>query len=246
MGHEQLFFVDDNPVEREEVGSSLPHVPVFDENLHLLRTRLLTESSFESPKYTDESKVRTDMLKAQIKREELRDEIVDEETFLKTLGIKVDLIRTKSEKYLDRIVELVQRTNQFNTSLIRHTSSEISQFLKDDEVHVYVMKAEDKFTPYGVVGVCILKENRVENFIMSCRVIGLKVAVPFLISALQDAKIEPLVGEVVEGPRNHPSRSIFGDAGFSKQKELTFELKSWENLMSIDPEIYKISIERDE
>jgi hypothetical protein len=66
------------------------------------------------------------------------------------------------------------------------------------------------------VGFLLIRGTAVELVVMSCRVIGLKAAVPFLVAALQDADLTGArpTGRIVESPRNEPCRSLFLDAGF--------------------------------
>ncbi|MBC7977418.1 MAG: hypothetical protein H7138_20775, partial [Myxococcales bacterium] len=59
----------------------------------------------------------------------------------------------------------------------------------------------------------------IEAMVLSCRVIGLQVAMPFLATVVLAADIADARprGAIVLGPRNHPARSVFIDTGFTPQ-----------------------------
>jgi predicted enzyme involved in methoxymalonyl-ACP biosynthesis len=64
-------------------------------------------------------------------------------------------VRPAQTPDLDRLLELVQRTNQFNTTTRRRTTSEIKDLLSAEDKRVYVASLRDRFGALGVVAVAI-------------------------------------------------------------------------------------------
>lgn len=242
LANEAILFIDDNAADREDVRSSLPGINVIGDNIDHVRYLLLTDPRLETNFVTSESKRRTKMVAAQIKRDETRRNIPDEKEFLRSIDIRLTIRRANDVSDVPRIVELIQRTNQFNTTLERFNQEDIERFILGDNFSLYTLAVEDIFTPYGIVGVCIISFNEISTLIMSCRVIGLKAALPFLITTLKDYGKFPIEGRIVEGPRNHPCRNIYASAGFKEIAEGLYRISDSTELTSIDPDIYHITL----
>jgi FkbH-like protein len=241
IGADSVLFIDDNAVERAEVAAVQPAVRLLGEDLTQVRAALLSDPALECNHATAESAQRTDMMRAQLARSAARS--VDYPAFLKSLSIRMK-VAALTPAALDRAHELVQRTNQFNTSLVRYDYETLSGMLRDPAVVAHTLEVEDKFGAYGMVGVIIRVANEVRLFVMSCRVIGLNVAVPFLVTALRQGELPlPVTGTIVEGSRNQPCRGLFADAGFTATGDGRFILRDRAQLAAVDESIYAISRE---
>ena len=75
-----------------------------------------------------------------------------------------------------RALELINKTNQFNTTGKRWTEQEFAAAFKAGK-RIYVFDVKDNFTAYGTVGVVVVHEGEVEQFVMSCRTAGLDVEI---------------------------------------------------------------------
>lgn len=85
---ESVVFIDDNPVERAAVSGALPGIRVLGgSHLHWRRI-LLWSAETQVQRITDESTHRNDMIRAQIKREKVRNTLTRDE-FLADLKIRV-------------------------------------------------------------------------------------------------------------------------------------------------------------
>jgi predicted enzyme involved in methoxymalonyl-ACP biosynthesis len=91
-----------------------------------------------------------------------------------------------AEEHLDRVAELFNRTNQFTTTAWRTTPEEIRRVLAEPDVRQHVAHVCDRFADYGMTGACLVRGGEVAAFALSCRGIGLDVAVPFLVAAVRD------------------------------------------------------------
>jgi FkbH-like protein len=225
IGLDGLVFIDDNPREREQVKQVLPQVLVIDlpSSPFLYRQTLEDINDFNVLALTEEDKMRGEMYLARKKREELRESISSLEDFLKSLEMKV-VIRPANEMSMQRIVRMVNKTNQFNLTTRRYTDVEIGKMKGAvEEFKIYSMQMSDRLGDEGIVGVAIVRKEpemwTLDTFLLSCRVIGRKVETAFLAKIVADAKkqgVSMLVGEYIPTKKNVPVKSFYADHGFTE------------------------------
>ena len=235
-------FIDDSPVERAEVEASFPHIRTLGSNLNLVRSSLLDDPCLDNNVLTPESQIRTDMVKAHLVRDEIRGQVEEEGTFLQKLNIRLKVCKVRSATRMTRIVELFQRTNQFNTTLIRYSASELRRCLDGPHNSLYTLDVTDRFTSYGLVGACLLCDDEVDAFVLSCRIIPLHAEVPFLCAVLKGYARAPVRGSIICGPRNEPCRRLFRDANFEEVAPGKYVLSDLCRLPLIESGIYSIEL----
>jgi FkbH-like protein len=237
-----MLFIDDSPVERAEVAASFPTIRLLGADMNLVRKALLEDPCLDVSVKTDEAGRRTEMTRAQLEREDARERATDEPSFLRSLNIMLRIARVIENDNIARVVELIQRTTQFNTTLVRYDAETIRELTGRERSHVYTLEVTDRYTCYGIVGVCIVLEGDIVVFLMSCRVIGLHVAVPFLKTVLKVIRETEgdITGRIVEGERNEPCRTVFKEAGFSHLGNQVFVLRRGEGDLQIDESVYKV------
>ena len=96
------------------------------------------------------------------------------EEFLRSSNICVS-IKKDCIEHLDRIEELIQRTNQLNYTKIRLEINEIEKLLNSAEYDCAYISVTDRFGDYGIVGFYAMNGNQLEHFVFSCRTIGFGV-----------------------------------------------------------------------
>jgi FkbH-like protein len=176
IGADAVLFIDDNPFERAEVASSVAGVEVLPDTV---LANLASNPRLQGA-VTKESRGRREMYRQAIAREQTAQGYGDDYlTFLRDCDIHVEIRRDRPEDF-DRVVELVQRTNQLNFSGRKYDREAISKILGEDrERHVVVCR--DKFGGYGTVGFCLSSRGPapgggeiviIEDFMLSCRVQG--------------------------------------------------------------------------
>ncbi|MDD1782451.1 HAD-IIIC family phosphatase [Enterovibrio sp. ZSDZ35] len=113
--------------------------------------------------------------------------------FLRSCNIKI-LVEKVSITDIERIHELINRTNQLNFTKKRISYSDLQELVK--KCDSYKVSALDDYGDYGVVGFYSLSENRrkLDHFLFSCRTINLGIE-QFLYNKLGEPELE-LVGEV--------------------------------------------------
>jgi hypothetical protein len=172
---------------------------------------------------TNESARRSEMIQAQVIRETARKTLSREE-FLDTLDVQVKFITVTSTDDVSfaRAFELLNKTNQFNTTGKRWSLEEINRGLEDG-LQLVCFFVEDKFTEYGLVGVVLLKNSEVLQYVMSCRVLGLDVEKAVLSYVAQLVKASggrAISAKLIETAANFPCRKLYSESGFAQDGEL--------------------------
>lgn len=93
------------------------------------------------------------------------------EEFLFSSDIRVEIHRDCINQ-LDRIAELVHRSNQLNFTKNRATREELENLIRDASCDSGYVTVKDRFGDYGMVGFFAIKNNHCVHFLFSCRTIG--------------------------------------------------------------------------
>src|SRR5215470_17172171 len=151
----------------------------------------------------------------------------DYETMMRTLGLRCHAAPAAASD-LPRLIELIQRTSQFNTTTRRRDTAEIKDLVTSDAYHVYVATLRDKFGSLGVVAVAIFdKAGRVFDSVnMSCRAMGFGLEFALLRAVMDAAGPGPFCGQFVATNRNGPAAEFFAQAGFVQDSGSAWTLPS--------------------
>ena len=103
------------------------------------------------------------------------------------------------QRHLERAVQLLQKTNQFNLTTRRHTDADLRAMIGAGGL-VYLATLRDAFGDYGRIALAIVVldadgQPTLDTLLMSCRAIGRKAESAFL-------------GAVVEGLRRRGYRRL--------------------------------------
>lgn len=212
-----VVFLDDNPAERERVKAAFPDMRVIDASHYYWKRILLWSGETQVPRISSESARRTELIQQQGKREQARSEL-SKEDFLLSLGIDVTLHRLTGadDPRFPRSLELLNKTNQFNTTGERWTQADFADVA--NRGGVVVAEVKDNFSEYGLVFVCISRDDAIVQLVMSCRVIGLGVEATAL-SRIADAMLADHSGisaRLIHTDANMPSRDIFSRCGWQQ------------------------------
>lgn len=170
----QVLFIDDNPRELDEVATMIPEIRVLRDRHYDWRKIILQSVATQVPFITEESSVRTELTKAAIERKKLNAGSREEWLTSLNLVATVQQINNVNEVVFPRILELVNKTNQFNTTGKRWTIKEFENLFRSGGSCI-TMSVKDRLVDNGMVGVCILQDDTIIQAILSCRVIGLDV-----------------------------------------------------------------------
>jgi FkbH-like protein len=121
-----------------------------------------------------------------------------------------------------RVVQLTQKTNQFNLTTRRYTEQQLAEKLAQPDWHAFSIAVRDRFGDNGVVGASILHRLRgiweIDTFLLSCRVIGRTVETAFLSCLVGFARsqgAEQLQGWFLATRKNVPAKDFYLTHGFS-------------------------------
>lgn len=249
VGDDTIAFIDDSPFEREEVHSSLPQVRVYDAIKYM---ELLQLPEF-NPKQSTESSKRREFYKNQkIRKEAVEKFSGDYLNFVASCDIKISITKAQSNN-IDRIQELVQRTNQMNFTGNRYNQEEITALINNPDLDNYCITCKDKFGDYGTVGFCIVdtKIPQLSDLMFSCRIQSKRVEHAFLSWLLHKTRDDGSTSFTAiynKTEKNTPVGAVFGDLGFSVASNTDnnmiyeFELSKnipWDGLISIEYEAHE-------
>jgi FkbH-like protein len=214
-----FLFIDDNTVERDRVRQRLPEVEVWGENPFELRRRLLNDPRLQLPAITTEAAARTTLVKAQIERQQLRAETLDESKYIESLQIRCRFERLKAgSAKLQRVEELFQRTTQFNTTGRKFSASELAALAASPQARLFTIDVSDRFGDHGMVGAAAVADGEILQLVFSCRALGMGVEHTFMRHILEETKHTRigLRGRIVPTARNIPVRNFYRDNGFAE------------------------------
>lgn len=236
IGLDSMVFIDDDKLNREMVKKALPEVMVVElpENPALYVGTLINLKEFNILELTEEDIKKSRMYEEQRKREEFKKDFNNIDEYLKELNIEVTMDYA-NKLNLPRIVQLTQKTNQFNLTTKRYTDEAIEALIKKGNYLIFAAKVTDKFGDNGITGVVIIEKNpkewKIDTFLLSCRVIGRKiekVLLEFIIKKAKNENIDKIIGEYIPTEKNDIVKDFYKDNGFIfsgvKDKKQIWEL----------------------
>ena len=172
-----FIFIDDNPIDCAEVRANCPTVltlqlPQHEELIPKLLNHLWL---FDRLIITAEDQTRTLLYQQERERGQFQNENTSLADFITGLNLNIQIASIAEEQY-ERVAQLTQRTNQFNTTTIRRNEAELKSFLEKPNNQVFTVKVTDRFGDYGLVGALFTEiEDQtltVDTLLLSCRVLA--------------------------------------------------------------------------
>lgn len=98
------------------------------------------------------------------------------EQFLRDSEITISFIDDIAD-HIDRVCELISRTNQLNFTKVRSSREDVFSLLNDPGVECRLVSARDKYGDYGIIGFYALDRTsgHLLHFLFSCRVLGMGI-----------------------------------------------------------------------
>lgn len=163
------------------------------------------------------------MVQRQVAREGQRKQL-SREDFLRAAAPRITMLTIEGMDHprFARVFELINKTNQFNTTGRRWTMEEFRALLQGG-TKLWAFEVEDNYTNYGLVGVVIVSGNMIEQWVMSCRVLGYQIeeaVMSTIVASLREHHHEQISGRLVETDVNFPCRPLFSKCGFTNEGEL--------------------------
>jgi len=183
--------------------------------------RTLNEySGFDTLRQTDEDLKRAEAYLVEGQRSLIKSNSKSPEEFYRSLGLHLGIFSARLEQ-ADRLHQLLMKTNQFNLTTRRMSSEVFRALLSNPAYMVMGLRVSDRFGDSGITGLAIVDQGRhdvwtVEDFLLSCRVLGRTVENAFLswlIARAASAGVSRVAVQYVASGRNQVARAFLKEAG---------------------------------
>ena len=235
IGVNSLVFVDDNPAERAIVRRLRPEVsvPELPEDPSGYIPALERHRYFQTVSLSTEDLKRTDYYRADAARQVAESSAEDIEGFLKSLEMTARVTPIDASS-LERSVQLIHRSNQFNLTTRRRSIAEVQSLLKDEVWLTVTVSLRDRFGDNGLISVVLAHADGdvldIDTWLMSCRVLKRGVE-QFLLNHLADQArgrgLSALRGEYIPTAKNGLVRDHYAKLGFSPLGEEESGRTTW-------------------
>jgi len=240
LGLDSLVFLDDNPVERGLVRQLLPQVrvPELPEDPAWYARTLAAGGYFEAVAFASEDLKRAGFYQDNAKRANLQKQVGGVDAYLASLDMTITF-QPFDVTGRARIVQLINKSNQYNLTTRRYTDPEVADAENDPAVFTLQVRLADIFGDNGMISVVVCRPGEpgvwdIDTWLMSCRVLGRKVEHMVLREILSHARaagIRKLVGVYKPTDRNKLVLDHYPRLGFTKIAEEDSGWSRWELLV---------------
>ena len=223
LGMDSLVFLDDSDFEINLVRQKVPDVTaikvpsdyveyiwLFQYVMELFYMARTTEGDFN----------KTLQYKSEFSRTSERSKFDNIEDYLATLNLEIMLFVGRGEK-VSRLAELTRKTNQFNLTTRRMTEAELDLAGDSSNYIVMGLDVRDKFGEYGTTGLLLIRiegsEAVLEQFLLSCRVIGRRIEFKifdYVVEFLKRRGVQVVFGKFIPTSKNAQVRELYSVLGF--------------------------------
>lgn len=224
LGLDSFIFIDDNSAECLLVSSRFPMVKVIclpqDSTRYCEVLKL--EQEFDFLFITKEDISRNLSYKQNSFRNELMKTSKNYNDYLINLKMKL-FVKEINQFNIQRIVQLINKTNQFNCTTKRYALHDINNMLTNKSFLLRCFQLIDQFGDNGIISVLIAKLNdlergiEIDTFLMSCRVLGRNLESAIFYYLYELAKINAytcIKGSIVFTKKNEPVRQLYKNHNF--------------------------------
>lgn len=222
LGLESMVFVDDNPAERLQVRQALPEVavPELPDDPALFSRTLIAAGYFESVSFSEEDRKRATFYQDNAMRAAILNQSVDLESYLKSLAMEITF-SPFNEVGIQRITQLISKSNQFNLTTKRYSEAEVTRLMGDPGYFTLQIRLKDTLGDNGMISVVICKLGsetwEIDTWLMSCRVLGRRVEEATLAYISEHAKsggVNKIKGYYIPTARNALVKDHYKNLGF--------------------------------
>jgi FkbH-like protein len=231
LGLRNLMFIDDNPMERMEVRQNMPGVivPEMPDDVSQWPAFLATHPALSALHLLDQDRDRVTKYKIRKQIQDVEKTSTDRNAFLRKLGMRIE-IKPVEPATQARALQLFAKTNQFNTTTTRYSEGDVQGVIASGG-DVLTVRIQDKFGSDEVIAVLVIRYEGdtalIENFVMSCRVLGRGIETAILADVCKRSIAHgctTLHGPVIETERNQPCRDVYARNKFAAQDGGLFTL----------------------
>jgi len=237
LGLDAMVLVDDNPAERGLVRKLLPQVavPELPEEPAWYTRYLAAAGYFEAVAFSSEDLQRAGFYQANARRASLQKQVGGVDAYLASLDMTITF-QPFDATGRARIVQLINKSNQYNLTTRRYTDPEVAAAEADPHVFTLQVRLADTFGDNGMISVVICRPAdpgvwEIDTWLMSCRVLGRNVQNMVLREILEharNARIHMLKGVYHPTEKNKLVVDHYARLGFQKVLEEEPGLTRWE------------------
>ena len=238
IGFDSMLFVDDSPFERASVRTLLPEVIVpeladdpADWVKHLSELNL-----FEVASFSEQDAQRSGAYLQEARRRRASETAPNFEAFLESLDMTIEVERF-APRHLNRIAQLLQRSNQFNLTTHRRNEAECEALMNDPEGCIPLSASlKDRFGDHGLISVVVLRPEPTEgalaitDWLMSCRVLGRGVEQYLMNQVIHQARtlnLPTIRASYIPTSKNDMVKDFYARFGFEKVREAPNGVTDW-------------------
>jgi FkbH-like protein len=240
LGLDSIVFLDDNPAERGLVRKLLPQVAVpelLEDPSTYVRT-LAAGGYFEAVTLAAEDLKRASFYQDNAKRASLQSQAGGVDAYLASLDMTITF-QPFDGRGRARIVQLINKSNQYNLTTRRYTEPEILEAERDPNAFTLQVRLADIFGDNGMISVVICRPAgdetwEIDTWLMSCRVLGRKVEHLVLRKIVEHARaagVHRLIGTYRPTERNKLVIDHYAKLGFNIVREEESGFTEWELLV---------------
>jgi FkbH-like protein len=214
---EHVLFIDDHPLEIAEVTRAYPQIRTLSGAPERWRHVLLYAPETQVAQISTESAQRTELIQAK-KARDTEAATMDRSDYLRSLELTLhfDRITDAQHPRYARALELLNKTNQFNTTGQRWSDAEMQACLGAGGM-LLSATATDRFAAHGLIALALVQEGHIAQVVLSCRVFGLGIETALLhqaMSLLREQGHAHITGRLLPTGRNAACQSFYSDNGF--------------------------------
>ena len=179
---------------------------------------------------TAEDMGKAEMYLQERKRRDVQRSVRSLDDYLRGLNLRMTLELFDPSVHMERTVQLLQKTNQFNLTTRRHDQGQILRMVEDGAI-IVVGSLVDQFGNYGRVILAIIVSRddgtaELDSFLMSCRAIGRRVEHAFMqkvLEILRGRGIRNLAAQFARTQKNSVCSEFLSELGFETLREKSSE-----------------------
>lgn len=224
IGLDTIMFIDDMPSERELVKTALPAIEVLElpDNPFLFSSALQGCSRFWPLQITADDRKKGIYLHQDRLRVQAKELAASIDSYLLNSQITVSITRSSAVD-LPRIVQLFNKTNQFNLTTKRYSSNQLEKLIENSNNHLFHMSMKDKYGDYGIIATALTTGDTIDSFILSCRAFGKKAEnafVHYILNYMLQEGHDKIYGEYIPTLKNHMTEYFYKSVDFTFDHQL--------------------------
>ena len=216
VGPDSVVFVDDSAMELAEVAAVHPEILCLpfpkDDPAAGFRFLNRLRDLFGKARLSSEDALRLDSIRQGAAFQQAAGAVSAAESFLEQAG-SVVTIDFAPEANDPRILELVNKTNQFNLNGVRYMEADWKRSLEREGALLAVVDYKDKFGPLGKIAVMRGRRSgdtvTLDTWVMSCRAFSRRIEHQCLQKLFERTGAREIVFQFLPTPKNGPLREFF-------------------------------------